>query len=227
MKMNLAAGLGLVALVSQNAFAANPDFLITHRVATFSQSSVEVGDADAEETTSIVWADQGGMEFAMFHEGWAVYAYPFNPEATIWIGKSLGGVEVGPTFSYSLENIKDGSEQNSLSIGAYVFYGMDLGVVGLETNLNPYFNSGSRLYKAGEVVDGIALPEDLTVDSTSFGVYWDLMFTKKIADNFTWAGGFEVAYDAKTDSPDSDGAEDVDTTTTNLGVVLTEFRYGF
>lgn len=232
MTMKLVAGLGLAAVVSQNAFAANPDFLITHRVATFTQSSEKTGDADAVETTSIAWADPTGMEFAMFHEGWAVYAYPFNPDATIWIGKNLGGVEVGPTFRFSLENVKDGSEMSSFGIGAYVFYGMDLGVVGLETNLNPYFASGSESMKAGSLIendDGTKTPltADVKVDATGFGVYWDLMFTKKVADNFTWAGGFEVTYDSTTAKPDTEGAKDVETTTTNIGVVLTEFRYGF
>jgi hypothetical protein len=232
MKMKLVAGLGLAAVVSQNAFAANPDFSITHRVATYTSKTTEVGDSETEES-GISWADFDGsvsnIEFAMFYEGWAVYAYPFNPTAQLWIGKNLGGVEVGPTFRFAMTDVKDSTESSEFALGAYVFYGMDLGVVGLETNLNPYFISSSIKETATTEVPNPITNETSTVsaevETSGFGLFWDLLVTKKVGDNFTWAGGLEVTYESTT--AEADGGAEVDTTLTSIGVVLSEFRYSF
>ncbi len=234
---NISTVAGVALLLSQTAYAVNPDFLITHRVATFNSASEtsKVDDTETDSsTTSIDWMDPANVEFAMFHEGWAVYAYPFSSSATLWVGKSVGPVEVGPTLQFSMKNIEDGMETNGFTLGAYVFYGMDLGAVGLETNINPYFASSSTTTpeQAADAAAGTTATPKSEVSSSGFGVFADLLVTKKIGDNFTWGGGLELLFDSSTEKNETTVAgtkTEVETekTATTFGVVLSEFRYAF
>lgn len=227
LKLTSALTLG-VLVASGVAQAAEPDFLITHRVATFAMTTdtatPEGGEETKTETTSVSWADPTGMEFAFFHDGWAVYAYPFSPAATLWVGKSVGPVELGPTIQYTMNNEKDGAESSGFTVGAYVFYAHDLGGLGLETNLNPYFSSSSTT----DTQEAAGTEVEVDTTSSGFGIYWDLLATKKIGTNLTWAAGFELGWNSGETVAKADDTEfTTETGNTTIGLVLSEFRYGF
>lgn len=234
---------GAALLAAGTAFAANPDFRISHQAMRFNYASTtekakDGASGEQKTTTSNIEMFYGGFELAAFLGNWAIYSYPATTGASLVIGYTgIPNFEVGPVIGVNsssktvkTEGIDEEQKKSTMKfeVGAFAFYGLNLGSTKLELSLTPKLVSTSEKTEgepATTTAGGDTEGGDSEIKTSTFHVTFDATVPFSLAENFEYAPGLDFTFSSGSTDRKDQYKTDISEIAINLNIA--KFRYTF